>query len=185
MEEFPVPSESPLLSAEEETQRWDCSWSQDGDLRGCGLLERKWLLWQDFMTEQAHLDAWLRLAEQAVGSTGPAHFSYVTAKEDLRKFERLRTEAGPRLVQLDGLTRRNRTLTRLFRGAMRARLLAAARECGHRWDEVNAKLESITGRLKLFVSEWEELEAEREELALWLADLDVRLTEVDHLTGNT
>lgn len=38
---------------------------------------------------------------------------------------------------------------------------------------------------QLFVSEWEEFEAEREELALWLADLDVRLTKVDHLTGNT
>lgn len=38
---------------------------------------------------------------------------------------------------------------------------------------------------QLVVSEWEEFEAEREELALWLADLDVRLTDVDHLTGNT
>lgn len=38
---------------------------------------------------------------------------------------------------------------------------------------------------QIFVSEWEGFEAEREELALWLADLDVRLTEVDHLTGNT
>ncbi|KAE8294871.1 Nesprin-1 Enaptin KASH domain-containing protein 1 [Larimichthys crocea] len=76
-------------------------------------------------------------------------------------------------------------LTRLFQGAMKARLLASARECGQRWDDVNGKLETITGRLKLFVSEWEGFEAEREELALWLADLDVRLTEVDHLTGNT
>lgn len=140
--------------------------------------------------------------------------------------QRLRCEAGSRLVQLDSLTRRNRTLTRLFQGAMKARLLASARECGQRWDDVNAKLESITGRLKvrnphknyffnnhfyfiaekkknsvdefscwliciciffsqLFVSEWEEFETEREELSLWLADLDVRLTEVDHLTGNT
>ncbi|XP_078103225.1 nesprin-2 isoform X3 [Sander vitreus] len=185
MEAFPVPSESALLSAEEETQRGDGSWSQDGDLQGCGQLGRKWLLWHDFMTEHAHLDAWLRLAEQAVGSPGPAHVAYVTAKEDVRKFERLRCEAGPRLVQLDGLTRRNRTLTRLFRGAMQVRLLAAARQCGQRWDDVSAKLESITGRLKLFVSEWEGFEAEREELSLWLADLDVRLMEVDHLTGNT
>uniref|UniRef100_A0A8C9XLJ6 Uncharacterized protein n=1 Tax=Sander lucioperca TaxID=283035 RepID=A0A8C9XLJ6_SANLU len=114
-------------------------------------LERKWLLWHDFMTEHAHLDAWLRLAEQAVGSPGPAHVAYGTAKEDVRKFERLRCEAGPRLVQLDGLTRRNRTLTRLFRGAMQARLLAAARQCGQRWDDVSAKLESITGRLKVRV----------------------------------
>lgn len=63
--------------------------------------------------------------------------------------QRLRCEAGSRLVQLDSLTRRNRTLTRLFQGAMKARLLASARECGQRWDDVNAKLESITGRLKV------------------------------------
>ncbi|XP_027135823.1 nesprin-2 isoform X1 [Larimichthys crocea] len=163
----------------------DGSWSQDGDLQGCGQLERRWLLWHEFMKEHAHLDTWLRLAEQAVSSSNPAHVTYVAAKEEQRKFERLRCEAGSRLVQLDSLTRRNRMLTRLFQGAMKARLLASARECGQRWDDVNGKLETITGRLKLFVSEWEGFEAEREELALWLADLDVRLTEVDHLTGNT
>ncbi|KAM6987420.1 nesprin-2 [Tautogolabrus adspersus] len=137
------------------------------------------------MKEHAHLDAWLRSAEQAVSSPNPAHVTYVTAKEELRKFERLQCDAGSLLVRLDDLTHRNRTLTRLFQGAMRARLLASTRICGQRWDDVNAKLESITARLKLFVSEWEEFEAEREELSLWLADLDVRLTEVDHLTGNT
>ncbi|XP_059186454.1 nesprin-2 isoform X2 [Centropristis striata] len=158
---------------------------QDGDLQGCGQLERRWVLWHEFMKEHAHLDSWLRLAEQAVSSPNPAHVSYVTAKEELRKFERLRCEAGSRLVQLDGLTQRNRTLTRLFQGAMQARLLALARESGQRWDVVNTKLESTTGRLKLFVSEWEEFEAEREELTVWLADLDVRLSKVDHLTGNT
>lgn len=63
--------------------------------------------------------------------------------------QRLRCEAGSRLVQLDSLTRRNRTLTRLFQGAMKARLLVSARECGQRWDDVNAKLESITERLKV------------------------------------
>uniref|UniRef100_A0A671WHR2 Uncharacterized protein n=1 Tax=Sparus aurata TaxID=8175 RepID=A0A671WHR2_SPAAU len=111
-------------------------------------LERRWVLWHEFMKEHAHLDSWLRLAEQAVSSSNPALVTYVTAKDELRKFERLRCEAGSRLVQLDSLTRRNRTLTRLFQGAMKARLLASARECGQRWDDVNAKLESITGRLK-------------------------------------
>lgn len=36
-----------------------------------------------------------------------------------------------------------------------------------------------------FVADWEGFEAEREELSLWLAHLDLRLAEVDHLTGNT
>ncbi|XP_074497102.1 uncharacterized protein LOC141771082 isoform X1 [Sebastes fasciatus] len=179
------PSLSTSMSPLEETQEEDDGWSRDGDLQGCGQLEARWILWHEFMREHAHLDTWLRSAEQAVGSPDPAHVAYVTAKEELRKFERLRCEAGSRLVQLDSLTRRNRTLTQLFHGAMQTRLLAAARECGRRWDGVNDKLESIIGRLKLFVSEWEGFEAEREELSIWLADLDVRLTEVDHLTGNT
>lgn len=161
------------------------SWSPHGDLEGHGGLDRKWLLWHDFMEEHAHLDAWLRLAEQVLASPSPAHFTYSTAKEDLRRFERLRHEAGSRLVQLDSLTRRNRTLTRMFDGVMRTRLLSSAGECGRRWDDVDQKLESITAGLKLFVSEWEEFEAEGAELALWLADMDIRLTEVDHLTGST
>ncbi|TMS06985.1 Nesprin-2 [Larimichthys crocea] len=132
----------------------DGSWSQDGDLQGCGQLERRWLLWHEFMKEHAHLDTWLRLAEQAVSSSNPAHVTYVSAKEEQRKFERLRCEAGSRLVQLDSLTRRNRMLTRLFQGAMKARLLASARECGQRWDDVNGKLETITGRLKVFEDDW-------------------------------
>lgn len=67
----------------------------------------------------------------------------------VRVFQRLRCEAGSRLVQLDNLTDRNRTLTRLFQGAMQSRLLTLVRVCGQRWDEVNAKLENITGQLKV------------------------------------
>ncbi|KAM6932479.1 nesprin-2 isoform 1-T2 [Lycodopsis pacificus] len=180
-----LPTSYPLELSGEETRQVDGSWTQDEEPRGCGQLERRWVLWHEFMKEHAQLDNWLRFAEQAVSPPQPALITYVTAKEEMRKFERLRCETTSRLVQLDGLTQRNRTLTRLFQGAMQARLLASARECGQRWDDVNTKLESITGRLKLFVSEWEGFEAEREELVLWLAELDVRLTEVDHLTGNT
>ncbi|XP_032401928.1 uncharacterized protein LOC116708202 isoform X2 [Xiphophorus hellerii] len=166
------------------TGQGDSSWSQDGDRPRYGQLDRKWVLWHEFMQEHSHLDAWLRLAEQAINTLSPAHLTYSASKEELRRFQRLRSEAGSQLIRLDGLTRRNRTLPRLFQGAVQARLLGAAWECGRRWDEVDAKLETITGRLQLCVSEWEEFEAEREELALWLAEMDAHLTEIDHMTGS-
>ncbi|KAL4008479.1 hypothetical protein ACER0C_002331 [Sarotherodon galilaeus] len=97
--------------------------------------------------------------------------------------ERRRREGRPRLIQLESLTRRSRTLTLLFQGTLQTRLLATARECGRHWDDVNAKQESITGRLQLLVSEWEGFEAQREELVVWLAD--IILSEVDQLRGNT
>ncbi|CAI5662802.1 unnamed protein product [Oreochromis niloticus] len=96
-----------------------------------------------------------------------------------------RREVGPRLIQLESLIRRRRTLTLLFQGTLQTRLLATARECGRRWDGVNAIQESITGRLQLLVSEWEGFEAQREDLVVCLADMDVHLSEVDQLTGNT
>lgn len=175
---------SSLEPEEEEAQPVDGSGIQDGDLRGLHL-ERRWALWHQFMKEHTHLDAWLRLAEQAISSSKPAHFTFTNAKQELKMFERLRQEAGPRLVQLDGLTQRNRTLTQLFEGAMRARLLAAARDCSRRWDDVNGRLEAVVRDLQGFVSEWEEFEARREELALWLADMDVSLSAVDQLRGST
>ncbi|PWA28959.1 hypothetical protein CCH79_00020937 [Gambusia affinis] len=166
------------------TGRGDSSWSQDGDQPRYRQLDRKWVLWHEFMQEHSHLDAWLRLAEQAINTLSPAHLTYSASKEELRRFQRLQSEAGSQLIRLEGLTRRNRTLPRLFQGAVQARLLGAVRECGRRWDKVDAKLETITGRLQLCVSEWEEFEAEREELALWLADMDALLTEIDHMTGS-
>ncbi|KAK2846539.1 hypothetical protein Q5P01_009538 [Channa striata] len=181
---FSFPESYPETNREE-MQQVGSSWSQDGDLYGCGQLEQRWLLWHEFMKEHAHLDAWLQLAEQAVTSFNATCVTHITAKEELQKFETLRCEARSRQIQLDGLTRGNRTLIQLFQGVMQARLLAAARECGQRWDSVNMKLESTIGNLKLFVSEWEEFDSELEELVLCLADLDVRLTEVDNLNGST
>uniref|UniRef100_A0A3P9NIE3 Uncharacterized LOC103460035 n=1 Tax=Poecilia reticulata TaxID=8081 RepID=A0A3P9NIE3_POERE len=176
------PNQQPVLCSW--TGQGDSSWSPDGDQPRYGGLDRKWVLWHEFMQEHAHLDAWLRLAEQAVNTLSPAHLTYSASKEELRRFQRLRSEAGSQLIRLDGLTRRNRTLPRLFQGAVQVRLLGAARECGRRWDEVDAKLETITGRLQRCVSEWEEFEAEREELALWLADMDARLTAIHHMAGS-
>uniref|UniRef100_A0A3P8QZ19 Metal transporter n=1 Tax=Astatotilapia calliptera TaxID=8154 RepID=A0A3P8QZ19_ASTCA len=71
----------------------------------------------------------------------------VRALSDLQFVKRRRRKERPRLIQLESLTRRSRTLTQLFQGTLQTQLLAFARECGRRWDDVTAKQESITGRL--------------------------------------
>ncbi|XP_064840431.1 uncharacterized protein si:ch211-137a8.2 isoform X1 [Oncorhynchus masou masou] len=187
----PLLSEShflPLLDISEEPQ--DClplgsCLIQDGSLSldGCIQLERKWVLWHEFMKECSSLGDWLQLAEKSANSPRSANVLFVTAKEELKKFESLRTQAGARLVQLDSLTLRNRTLTRLFDGAMRSRLLGMAKDCGQRWDRLHGTVESVCRRLKHRVSQREEFEGQREEMAVWLADMDLRLTEVEHFSG--
>ncbi|XP_030237712.1 nesprin-2 isoform X1 [Gadus morhua] len=157
--------------------------SEDGGL--ALQLDRRWVTWHHFMKEHAHLDAWLRLAEQAAGTCSSAHVTYDTAKDRLRTVERLQYEAGLRLVDLDVLTNQSRGLGREFRGAVRSRLLGMTRDAARRWDALAAALQGHARGLQSVVSEREEFEAEGAELGLWLADLDARLSELDHQTGNS
>ncbi|XP_073687655.1 uncharacterized protein [Garra rufa] len=159
--------------------------SQDASfsLESCVKLERRWMLWYEFKKEISCLDDWLRSAEKMAASPNSSHVLYVTAKEELRKYENLRAEARIRLIQLDGLTQRSRTLVGLFRGAMGARLVEMTKDCGQRWDQLTNTLETVCRRLKHFVCQREDFERQREEMAVWLADMDLRLTEVEHFSG--
>uniref|UniRef100_A0A3P8ZXV1 KASH domain-containing protein n=1 Tax=Esox lucius TaxID=8010 RepID=A0A3P8ZXV1_ESOLU len=150
--------------------------TQDGcsSLDGCIQLERKWVLWHEFMKEYYSLNDWLRLAEQSADSPRTAFVPFVTAKEELKKFENLRSQAGSRLAQLDSLTQRNRALTRMFDGAMRSRLASMTRDCGQRWDRLSGTMECVCRRLRHCVSQREEFDNQREEMAVWLADMDLR-----------
>ncbi|KAK2880935.1 hypothetical protein Q8A67_018203 [Cirrhinus molitorella] len=159
--------------------------SQDASfsLESCVKLERRWMLWYEFKKEISCLDDWLRSAEKIAASPNSSHVTYVTAKEELRKYENLRAEARIRLIQLDGLTQRSRTLVSLFRGTMGARLVEMTKDCGQRWDQLSNTVETVCRRLKHFVCQREDFERQREEMAVWLADMDLRLTEVEHFSG--
>ncbi|XP_036452768.1 nesprin-1 [Colossoma macropomum] len=170
----------------EDSKEWmslaDLSRDDSSCLEGCVQLERRWMLWHEFMKEYSSLDDWLQSAEKLAASPNSSHVLYITAKEELQKFESLRTEARLRLAQLDSLSQRSRILLGLFRGAMRTRLVEMTKECGRRWDQLSTTVDSVCRRLKHFVLQREDFERQREEMAVWLADMDLRLTEVEHFS---
>ncbi|XP_058269840.1 nesprin-2 isoform X5 [Hemibagrus wyckioides] len=158
--------------------------SQDDafSFEGCVQLERRWMLWHKFMNEYSCLDDWLRLAEKSAASPNSSHVLYTTAKEELQKFESLRTEARLRLPQLDSLSQTSHILLRLFTGSMKTRLIDMTEECGQRWDQLSTTLDTVCRRLKYFVVQREDFERQQEEMAIWLADMDLKLTEVEHFS---
>ncbi|XP_072547995.1 uncharacterized protein [Salminus brasiliensis] len=170
----------------EDSREWmslaDLSQDDASCLEGCVQLERRWVLWHEFMKEYSCLDDWLQLAEKLAASPNSSHVLYITAKEELQKFETLRTEARMRLIQLDDLSQRNHILLGLFTGAMRMRMAEMTKECGQRWDRLSTTVDSVCRRLKHFVLQREDFERQREEMAVWLADMDLRLTEVEHFS---
>ncbi|XP_053543572.1 nesprin-2 isoform X2 [Ictalurus punctatus] len=151
-------------------------------LEGCVQLERRWILWHKFMKEYSCLDDWLRLAEKSAASPNSSHVLYATAKEELQKFESLRTEARLRLAQCDSLSQTSHILLGLFRGSMKTRLKDMTKECGQRWDQLSITLDTVCRRLKHFVVLREDFERQQEEMAIWLANMDLKLTEVEHFS---
>ncbi|TRY92999.1 hypothetical protein DNTS_011611 [Danionella cerebrum] len=138
-------------------------------LESCINLERRWMLWYEFMKEFSCLDDWLRAAEKMAASPNSSN--------------NLQGEARIHLAQLDTLTHRSRGLLGMFPGAMGARLLDLTKHCGQRWDLLSCTLETVCRRLKHLVCQREDFERQREEMAVWLADLDLRLTELEHFSG--
>ncbi|KAJ8414578.1 hypothetical protein AAFF_G00037800 [Aldrovandia affinis] len=162
------------------------NWSQDGgssSVERCIQLEKRWTLWHKFMKAHSHFDDWLRLAEKSAASPKSSHVLYVTAKQELKKFESLQWESRARLAQLDGLHQQQRVLTHHFGGAVGGRLAGMARDCSQRWDRVSGTVDGVCRRLKHFVTQREDFDSQQEEMAIWLADMDLRLTEVEHFSG--
>lgn len=52
------------------------------------------MLWHEFMKEYSSLGDWLRLAEKSADSPRSAHVLFVTAKEELKKFEVKENRSG-------------------------------------------------------------------------------------------
>ncbi|XP_053363614.1 nesprin-2 isoform X3 [Clarias gariepinus] len=145
-------------------------------------LERRWILWHKFMKEYTCMNDWLRLAEKSAASPNSSHVLYSTAKEELQKFECLRTEARLHLAQLDSLSQTSHILLGLFRGVMNTRLIEMTKDCSQRWDQLSTTVDTVCRRLKHFVVQREDFESQREEMAIWLADMDLKLTEVEHFS---
>nr|XP_015196396.1 PREDICTED: nesprin-2-like isoform X3 [Lepisosteus oculatus] len=113
---YPAP---PLVMGCQNTHCHVCNTSLEMHIQ----LEQGWRLWQQFLKAHSHFGDWLRLAESSAANPNSAQVPYITAKEELRKFEH-------------------------------------------------------------FVNQREEFESEREDIAIWLAELNLRLTEVEHFSGN-
>ncbi|MGH0127719.1 UNVERIFIED_CONTAM: hypothetical protein FKN15_034218 [Acipenser sinensis] len=142
--------------------------------------EQKWQLWHEFIHAYSCFNDWLRLAESMASSPNSAHVLYITAKKELKKFEVLQREIQARLLELESLILQ---YCRLAKGAGLGecgRLHGIIQDASLRWDNLNKRTASICRRLQHFVRQREELDSEQENIAVGLAEMDLRLTEVEH-----
>ncbi|XP_039874015.1 nesprin-2 isoform X3 [Simochromis diagramma] len=161
-------------------QRWRtiCAMALNRKLR----IEETWTLWCKFLNDYSRFEDWLKMAERTAANPNSADVLFTVAKEELKKFEGFQRQVHERLTQLELVNNQYRRLARENRTDRASQLKAMVHEGNRRWDTLHRRVAAILHRLKYFTSQREEFEGTRESLLVWLTNLDLQLTNVEHFS---
>ncbi|CAJ1078355.1 LOW QUALITY PROTEIN: nesprin-2 [Xyrichtys novacula] len=161
-------------------QRWRtiCALALDRRLK----IEETWGLWCKFLDDYSRFEDWLKMAECTAANPNSADVLYTVAKEELKKFEGFQRQVHERLTQLELVNNQYRRLARENRTDRASQLRAMVHEGNRRWDTLHRRVASILRRLKYFTSQREDFEGTRESMLVWLTELDLQLTNVEHFS---
>ncbi|XP_061452730.1 nesprin-4 [Rhineura floridana] len=142
-----------------------------------------WQLQKNFQDLLFRFQDWLWAAEVTAASPNSSQVSYANSKKELQRFEMLQRQVSDKLLLLESLNRQYHHLVRS--GSVSLQLRPTIQEVNQRWDELQTQTAAIYKRLKHFVTQREEFESEKETIHVWLMELDLRLTDVEHFSGGT
>ncbi|XP_078389316.1 nesprin-2-like isoform X2 [Cetorhinus maximus] len=145
-------------------------------------MEQSWQLWQAFLDDYSRFNDWMSWAEAVAKEPQSSQVLYTEAKEELKRFESLRKQTEEYVIRLESINRRYRRLAREQWIRLAGQLRGMVHDGNQRWDNLQRRVGIICKRLKYFVTQREEFEAERENLWLQLMELDIQRTELEYFS---
>uniref|UniRef100_A0A673LFE3 Spectrin repeat containing, nuclear envelope 1b n=1 Tax=Sinocyclocheilus rhinocerous TaxID=307959 RepID=A0A673LFE3_9TELE len=161
-------------------RRWRsiCAMSMERRLR----IEETWRLWQKFLDDFSHFEEWLMLSEKTAALPNSSGVLYTVAKEELKKFETFQRQVHESLTQLELINKQYQRLARENRTDAACSLREMAHNANQRWDNLQRRVSSVLRRLKHFISQREEFETARDCILVWLTEMDLQLTNIEHFS---
>ncbi|XP_031728981.1 nesprin-2-like isoform X3 [Anarrhichthys ocellatus] len=161
-------------------RRWRniCAMSMERRMR----IEETWRLWCKFLDDFSRFEDWLKTSELTAANPDSADVLYTSAKEELKKFEAFQRQGHERLTQLELVNKQYRRLARENRTDAASKLKVLVHEGNQRWDSLQKRVASVLRRLKHFTSQREDFEGTREGILVWLTEMDLQLTNVEHFS---
>ncbi|XP_047197742.1 nesprin-2-like isoform X2 [Hippoglossus stenolepis] len=161
-------------------RRWRniCATSMERRMR----IEETWRLWCKFLDDYSRFEDWLKSAEFTAADPDSAGVLYTSAKEELKKFEAFQRQVHERLTQLELVNKQYRRLARENRTDAASKLKVLVHEGNQRWDSLQRRVAAVLRRLKHFTSQREDFEGTREAILVWLTEMDLQLTNVEHFS---
>lgn len=161
-------------------RRWRniCAMSMERRLK----IEETWRLWQKFLEDFSRFEDWLKISEQTAAFPSSSCVLYTVAKEELKKFEAFQRQVHESLTQLELINKQYRRLARENRTDSACKLKQMVHEGNQRWDNLQKRVTSILRRLKHFIGQREEFETARDSILVWLTEMDLQLTNIEHFS---
>ncbi|XDV42021.1 hypothetical protein PO909_010774 [Leuciscus waleckii] len=161
-------------------QRWRniCSMSLERKLR----IEETWRLWCKFQEDYSSFEDWLNVAERSAADPNSSDVLYIDAKEELQKYEGSQRQVHESLPHLEIINNQYRRLARENRTDAASSLRTMVHQGNQRWDALQRRVAAILRRLRHFTSQREEFEGTRESLLVWLTEIDLQLTNMEHFS---
>ncbi|XP_052352542.1 nesprin-1-like isoform X4 [Oncorhynchus keta] len=161
-------------------RRWRriCALSMERRLK----IEETGRLWQKIIEDFMRFEEWLVTSEKTAALPNSSGVLYTVAKEELKKFEAFQCQSHESLTQLETINKQYRRLARENRTDSSCRLREMSHDGNQRWDNLQKRVASILRRLKHFVSQREEFETARDSVVVWLTEMDLQLTNIEHFS---
>ncbi|KAF5914827.1 hypothetical protein HPG69_010893 [Diceros bicornis minor] len=161
-------------------RRWRniCAMSMERRLK----IEETWRLWQKFLDDYSRFEDWLKTSERTAAFPSSSGVLYTVAKEELKKFEAFQRQVHESLTQLELINKQYRRLARENRTDSACSLKQMVHEGNQRWDNLQKRVTSILRRLKHFIGQREEFETSRDSILVWLTEMDLQLTNIEHFS---
>uniref|UniRef100_A0A8B9PAT5 KASH domain-containing protein n=1 Tax=Apteryx owenii TaxID=8824 RepID=A0A8B9PAT5_APTOW len=161
-------------------RRWRniCAMSMERRLK----IEETWRLWQKFLDDYSRFEDWLKTSERTAAFPSSSGVLYTVAKEELKKFEAFQRQVHESLTQLELINKQYRRLARENRTDSDCSLKQMVHEGNQRWDNLQKRVTSILRRLKHFIGQREEFETARDSILVWLTEMDLQLTNIEHFS---
>ncbi|XP_076408948.1 nesprin-1 isoform X20 [Peromyscus maniculatus bairdii] len=161
-------------------RRWRniCAMSMERRLK----IEETWRLWQKFLDDYSRFEDWLKISERTAAFPSSSGVLYTVAKEELKKFEAFQRQVHESLTQLELINKQYRRLARENRTDSACSLKQMVHGGNQRWDDLQKRVASILRRLKHFISQREEFETARDSILVWLTEMDLQLTNIEHFS---
>ncbi|KAM5273601.1 nesprin-2 [Ctenodactylus gundi] len=161
-------------------RRWRniCAMSMERRMK----IEETWRLWQKFLDDYSRFEDWLKSAERTAACPNSSEVLYTSAKEDLKRFEAFQRQIHERLTQLELINKQYRRLARENRTDTASKLKQMVHEGNQRWDSLQKRVTAVLRRLRHFTNQREEFEGTRESILVWLTEMDLQLTNVEHFS---